>query len=59
MYYRLYVRTRSNAIERADGRLPILPGMVADVDVITGRRTVLAFLLRPIARGLQSTMGER
>ncbi|MNQ70123.1 Type I secretion system membrane fusion protein PrsE [compost metagenome] len=59
VYYRLYVRTRSNAIETPDGRLPILPGMVADVDVITGRRTVLAFLLRPIARGLQSTMGER
>ncbi|MBI3149154.1 MAG: HlyD family type I secretion periplasmic adaptor subunit [Betaproteobacteria bacterium] len=59
VYYRLYVRTRSNAIETSEGRLAILPGMVADVDVITGRRTVLAFLLRPIARGLQSTMGER
>ena len=39
--------------------LPILPGMVAQVDVKTGKRTVLAYLLRPILRAKQSALTER
>lgn len=39
--------------------LPILPGMVAQVDIKTGKRTVLAYILRPILRAQQSALRER
>lgn len=47
-YYRLMVETDANALEVAGRRLPILPGMQATVDVRTGEKTVLDYLLKPI-----------
>ena len=32
------------------GELPILPGMIAQVDILTGKRSVLDYILTPIAR---------
>ena len=59
VYYIIYVRTRENSIKTPQGDLSILPGMVAEVDVITGNRTVLDYLLQPITRGLQTALRER
>lgn len=39
--------------------LPILPGMVAQVDIKTGKRTVLSYLLRPLLRAKASALRER
>lgn len=39
--------------------LPILPGMVAQVDVKTGKRTVLSYLLRPLLRAKEGALKER
>ena len=43
-FYRVTVRTEQNHVEK-DGVLhPILPGMVASVDILTGRKSVLEYL---------------
>lgn len=49
-YYRVMVRTDKNYLESGDNRYPIRPGMVALVDIETGKRSVLGYLLRPLLR---------
>ncbi|WP_227544713.1 HlyD family type I secretion periplasmic adaptor subunit [Sapientia aquatica] len=39
--------------------LPIIPGMVAEVDIITGRKSILSYLLKPVLRAKQAAMTER
>jgi len=58
-YYLAHVRTRSNAIEYFGKQLSISPGMLASVDVITGKRTILYYLVKPINRARERAMTER
>ncbi|MNN66447.1 hypothetical protein D3C81_1820240 [compost metagenome] len=39
--------------------LPITPGMPVDVGILTGRRSVLQYVFKPVLRGLQSSLQER
>jgi adhesin transport system membrane fusion protein len=39
--------------------LPIIPGMVAEVDIITGKKSILAYLLKPVLRAKQGALTER
>ena len=58
-FYRVLVRTTSNVLVTPDGReLPIIPGMVASVEMLTGRKTVLQYLMKPINRA-QEALRER
>jgi membrane fusion protein, adhesin transport system len=58
-YYQVRVRTTQMA-PRAGGRtLPILPGMVATVDIQTGKRTVLHYFLKPIIKTKEMALRER
>lgn len=59
-YYLVRVRTRrdSGAAASAWDRHPILPGMMATVDVMTGQRTVATYLLKPILRARQLAFTE-
>jgi adhesin transport system membrane fusion protein len=43
----------------AGKNLPIIPGMMATVDIMTGRKTVLAYLLKPLIKASQEAMRER
>ncbi|MEO0730059.1 MAG: HlyD family efflux transporter periplasmic adaptor subunit, partial [Pseudomonadota bacterium] len=58
-YYLIRVRTAKSHIGEAHEKLPILPGMVAEVDIITGARTVLAYLTKPLTRMRQVALTER
>ena len=50
-YYRVLVRTNENNLTTPDGRvLPIIPGMTATVEMLTGRKTVLQYLVKPLNR---------
>lgn len=50
-YYRVFVRTKSDTlVNKAGRRFPIVPGMIATVDVHTGKKTVLQYLLKPLNR---------
>ena len=55
-FYLVRVRT-----ERAgfDPALPIMPGMTTQVDILTGKKTVLAYLLKPVLRAKQNALTER
>lgn len=48
-YYRAYIRTDSDTLESDVGtRLPIVPGMVATVDIRTGQKTIFDYLMKPL-----------
>ncbi|WP_395945393.1 HlyD family efflux transporter periplasmic adaptor subunit [Brevundimonas sp.] len=49
-YYSVLVRTDRAYLQRNGQRLPIRPGMVAEVDVQSGRKTVLSYLLKPLVK---------
>ncbi len=48
-YYTISVRTDADALQSKRGELKILPGMAAEVSVLNGKRTVLAYILKPLA----------
>ena len=52
------IRLRTDKSFIGDG-LPIIPGMVAEVDVLTGRKTILDYLLKPILRAKDRALTER
>lgn len=57
-FYRVRVLTNSASLHGPDGPLPIKPGMIAEVDIQTGKKTVLDYLLKPILKG-QEALSER
>lgn len=59
VYYRVYIRTRRNHLLTEDGRqLPIVPGMIATVDIKTGEKTVWQYIVKPFNRA-QEALRER
>ena len=53
------VRVRTTKSEFGEQNLPILPGMMAEVDIVTGKKTVLSYLLKPVLRAKQRALTER
>ena len=39
--------------------LPIMPGMITTVDILTGKKTVLSYLLKPVLKARYSALRER
>ena len=58
-YYTVLVETDRAYLVKNGKRLPILPGMICDVEVITGRKSVLTYLLKPVLRGFGNALTER
>lgn len=58
-FYKVRVRTAGSSLARDGTPLAIIPGMVAEVDIITGKRTVLDYLLQPILKARHKAMRER
>ena len=58
-FYIARVRTDKNHLGPEDSPLPIIPGMVASVDILTGQKTILSYLLKPILRAKESALRER
>lgn len=52
------VRVATDKASLAGGQ-PIIPGMVAEVDIITGKKTILSYMLKPVLRAKQSAFIER
>lgn len=54
-YYRALVRTDAAALKTPDGKsLPIIPGMLAQVDIKTGQKTVLSYVFKPVLRAREA-----
>ena len=58
-YYQVKVRTSKTAILYHDEELPIMPGMMTTVDIMTGKKTVLDYLLKPILKAKQNALREK
>ena len=56
-FYVVRVRTIKGGF--GDANLPILPGMVAEVDILTGKKSVLAYLMKPVLRAKNVALSER
>lgn len=53
------VRVRTSKPGFGDSNLPIIPGMVAEVDILTGKKSVLAYMLKPVLRAKSVALTER
>jgi membrane fusion protein, adhesin transport system len=59
VFYLVTVRTADSALGTGEETLSIIPGMVASVDIMTGKKTVLDYLLKPINKARQEALRER
>lgn len=58
-YYLVELRTDRNYLGPEDNPLPIMPGMVATADILTGKKTILTYLLKPVLRAKHMALRER
>jgi adhesin transport system membrane fusion protein len=58
-FYKVKLRTSTNSMIYRGESLPIIPGMTASIDILTGKKSVLAYLLKPILRMKQNALRER
>lgn len=52
------VRVRTTQASFSD-KLPVIPGMTAEVDILTGRKTVMSYLLKPVLKAKAYALRER
>lgn len=58
-YYKVVVQADKNFLEKDGKRLVIIPGMIASVDIVTGKKTIMDFILKPILKVKQNAMHEK
>jgi len=58
-FFRIRLRTDKNFLGTTEKPLPIIPGMTASVDILTGHKTVLEYLLAPVMRARDTALRER
>jgi adhesin transport system membrane fusion protein len=58
-FYLVQLRTDKNYLGSKTNPLPIIPGMIASVDILTGKKTILSYLLKPVLRAKHMALRER
>ncbi len=58
-FFKIQVRTTRNHLGTETNPLPIIPGMIATVDIMTGQKTVMDYILKPLKRASASALSER
>jgi len=58
-YFNVIVETDRNFLEFQGRQLPITPGMMCDTQIITGRKSVLTYLLKPVLKARSEALRER
>jgi len=58
-WFRVRLRTDTAQLGSAENPLPIIPGMTASVEILTGRKSVLDYLLKPILKARDRALRER
>ncbi len=58
-FFQIRVRTFKNYLGSESAPLPIMPGMSATVDINTGQKTVMSYLLKPLKRATATALTER
>jgi multidrug resistance efflux pump len=60
IYYRVHVRILDNKLQTPRGKsIKIMPGMTTQVEIETGKMTVLNYLTKPLVKGLNAAFTER
>lgn len=59
IFFEIEVRTTQNHLGTIEKPLPITPGMVAQTEIITGDRSVLQYLMKPVVRAKDKAFTER
>ena len=58
-YFNVIVETDRSYLEASGRRLPITPGMITDTEIITGRKSILSYLLKPVMKARSEALSER
>ncbi|MDD2896107.1 MAG: HlyD family type I secretion periplasmic adaptor subunit [Aliarcobacter sp.] len=58
-FYKLQIQASNNHLEKNGKEFPIIPGMVVNVDILTGKKSILDYILKPILRAKQYTFTEK
>jgi adhesin transport system membrane fusion protein len=58
-FYTVHIKTQQSFLGNSHDPLKIIPGMTTSVDIITGKKTVLDYILKPILRATYYTFSER
>lgn len=58
-FFKVFLRTEKSYLERGGERLPIIPGMTAGAEIMTGKKTVLDYLLKPILKARDQALREK
>lgn len=58
-YYSVMVETDKAFIVKNGTKLPIMPGMICDVEIVTGRKSILTYLFKPVMRAFDQALTER
>ncbi len=58
-YYLVRIKTDKNYLGNEEKKLNVMVGMTADADIITGKKTVLDYILKPILRARENVLSER
>lgn len=58
-YYQVEIKTDKNYLGEEDGKLQIMPGMIATVDIVSGKKSILDYILKPILRAKQNVLSQR
>lgn len=59
VYYIVKIKTDKKFLGSEEKPLKILPGMMVNVDIVTGKKTILQYILKPIFKAKQYTFSER
>lgn len=58
-YYLIYIQTNRSYLGSPQHPLEIIPGMMVDVDIVTGKKTIMQYILKPILKSKQYVFSER
>lgn len=58
-FYIVLVRTEEAELTKDEQTLPVMPGMVAEVDILTGKKTILQYILKPFNQARHEALTER
>jgi adhesin transport system membrane fusion protein len=58
-YFMVYVETDQHFLGKLGNRLEIIPGMTVDVEILTGEKTILSYIMKPVLRAKSRAFTER
>jgi len=59
VFFRVIVQTEKNYLGQSEGSLPIVPGMQASVEIHTGKKSVMDYLIKPVLKLKEEAFRER